>query len=133
MSGRGKGGKVKGKAKSRSSRAGLQFPVGRIHRLLRKGNYAERVGAGAPVYLAAVMEYLAAEVLELAGNAARDNKKTRIIPRHLQLAIRNDEELNKLLSGRDDRSGWCSAEHPGRSSAKEDEQGCGSSGASSAK
>merc|ERR1711931_536048 len=100
MSGRGKGGKTKtGKTKSRSSRAGLQFPVGRIHRLLRKGNYAERVGAGAPVYLAAVMEYLAAEVLELAGNAARDNKKTRIVPRHLQLAIRNDEELNKLLSG----------------------------------
>jgi histone H2A len=99
MSGRGKGGKVKAKGKSRSSRAGLQFPVGRIHRFLRKGNYAERVGAGAPVYLAAVMEYLAAEVLELAGNAARDNKKTRIIPRHLQLAIRNDEELNKLLSG----------------------------------
>ena len=58
----GKGGKAKAKAKSRSSRAGLQFPVGRIHRLLRKGNFAERVGAGAPVYLAAVMEYLAAEV-----------------------------------------------------------------------
>lgn len=82
---------------SRSSKAGLAFPVGRVHRLLRKGNYAQRVGAGAPVYLAAVLEYLAAEILELAGNAARDNKKTRIIPRHLQLAIRNDEELNKLL------------------------------------
>ncbi|KAJ3064973.1 hypothetical protein HDU98_011645 [Podochytrium sp. JEL0797] len=98
--GKGKsGGKAAGKAgaKSRSSRAGLQFPVGRIHRLLRKGNYAQRVGAGAPVYLAAVLEYLGAEILELAGNAARDNKKTRIIPRHLQLAIRNDEELNKLL------------------------------------
>ncbi|CAF0810068.1 unnamed protein product [Didymodactylos carnosus] len=102
MSGRGKvsgSGKARAKAKTRSSRAGLQFPVGRIHRLLRRGNYAERVGAGAPVYLAAVLEYLSAEILELAGNAARDNKKTRIIPRHLQLAIRNDEELNKLLSG----------------------------------
>ncbi|CAB3402353.1 unnamed protein product [Caenorhabditis bovis] len=101
MSGRGKGGKAKtgGKAKSRSSRAGLQFPVGRLHRLLRKGNYAQRVGAGAPVYLAAVPEYLAAEVLELVGNAARDNKKTRINPRHLQLAVRNDDELNKLLAG----------------------------------
>ncbi|XP_051754794.1 histone H2A-like isoform X2 [Ctenopharyngodon idella] len=65
MSGRGKtGGKARAKAKSRSSRAGLQFPI-----------------------------------LELAGNAARDNKKTRIIPRHLQLAVRNDEELNKLLGG----------------------------------
>ncbi|NXV18952.1 H2AJ protein, partial [Cepphus grylle] len=64
MSGRGKqGGKVRAKAKSRSSRAGLQFPVGRVHRLLRKGNYAERVGAGAPVYMAAVLEYLTAEIL----------------------------------------------------------------------
>ncbi|XP_019402466.1 PREDICTED: histone H2AX [Crocodylus porosus] len=100
MSGRGKSGsKARAKAKSRSSRAGLQFPVGRVHRLLRRGHYAERVGAGAPVYLAAVLEYLTAEILELAGNAARDNKKTRIIPRHLQLAVRNDEELNKLLGG----------------------------------
>ena len=106
--GKASGGETKGQ--SRSAKAGLQFPVGRVHRLLKRGNYAQRVGAGAPgmlcnlaaslvfltrcfsVYLAAVLEYLAAEILELAGNAARDNKKQRIVPRHLQLAIRNDEE-----------------------------------------
>ncbi len=95
--GRGKTGAKK--SQSKSSKAGLQFPVGRISRFLKKGKYATRVGAGAPVYLAAILEYLTAEVLELAGNAARDNKKTRIVPRHIQLAVRNDEELNKLFGG----------------------------------
>ena len=57
------------------------------------------MGAGAPVYLAAVLEYLCAEILELAGNAARDNKKSRIVPRHITLAVKNDEELNRLLGG----------------------------------
>ncbi|CAM8976937.1 unnamed protein product [Rhodiola kirilowii] len=94
-----KGGGPKKASVSRSLKAGLQFPVGRIGRYLKKGRYAKRVGSGAPVYLAAVLEYLAAEVLELAGNAARDNKKNRIIPRHLLLAIRNDDELGKLLAG----------------------------------
>ncbi len=87
------------KAVSRSSKAGLQFPVGRIARYMRKMKVADRIGAGAPVYLASVLEYLSAEILELAGKAAQDNKKTRIIPRHIQLAVRNDEELNKLLGG----------------------------------
>ena len=94
----GRGG-AKGKSVSKSAKAGLQFPVGRIGRYLKKGKYATRVGAGAPVYLGAILEYLTAEILELAGNAARDNKKTRIIPRHIQLAVRNDEELNKLFGG----------------------------------
>ncbi len=81
-----------------SHRAGLQFPVGRISRMLREGKYANRIGVGAPVYLAAVLEYLAAEILELSGCSAIDHKRLRIVPRDIQLAIRNDEELNKLLS-----------------------------------
>ena len=73
--------------------------VARVHlpKEFKKGKYATRVGVGAGVYMGAVLEYLCAEILELAGNAARDNKKARIIPRHIQLAVRNDEELNKLL------------------------------------
>merc|ERR1712072_720508 len=94
-------GKAKGKATkttSRSSRAGLNFPVGRIARYLRKGRYAARVGAGAPVYLAAVLEYLTAEVLELSGNAAKSYKKSRIVPRMVFLAVKEDTELDTLLS-----------------------------------
>jgi histone H2A len=96
----GKGGRREKKSTSASSKAGLQFPFGRIGHYLCQGKYAIRMGAGAPVvYLAAVLEYLCAEILELASNEVHDSKKIRIVPCHLTLAIKNDKELNKLLGG----------------------------------
>lgn len=103
MTGKGKGGRGKIEerkaARSRSSKAGIQFPVGRIGRYLKDGRFAQRIGSGAPVYLAAVLEYLIAEIIELAGNAAKEQKKQRMYPRHIQMAIRNDEELNRFIGG----------------------------------
>merc|ERR1712137_92039 len=95
-------GKVAGKMKkaptSRASKAGLQFPVGRIHRMFKSRTPSSgRVGSTAAVYAAAILEYLTAEVLELAGNSSKENHLKRITPRHLQLAIRGDEELDQLI------------------------------------
>jgi histone H2A len=84
------------KRSSQSQKAGLLFPVGKIKSLL-KAKLRVRVAKTAPVYAAAVVEYITAEILELSGNASKDLKVKRVTPRHLQLAIRGDEELDTLL------------------------------------
>jgi histone H2A len=78
--------------------AGLQFPVNGTGELF-DGYTGGFCSKGAAVYLSAVLEYLSAELCELAGNAARDNQTGIISPRHIMLAVRNDEELNKLYLG----------------------------------
>lgn len=96
--------------KSSSTRAGLVFKPSQGRRAL-KGT-GMRCGDRAAVYLAAVLEYVGAEVLELSGNAARDNKKRRIIPRHVTLAVKNDEELNGLFKGHMSYGGVAPYIHP---------------------
>ncbi|XP_037052263.1 histone H2A-beta, sperm-like isoform X1 [Bradysia coprophila] len=82
---------------TKSQKAGCIMSIGRIERNLRKGNYAKRISSSSAVCLTSVLEYLCAEVLELAGNAAQQNKRIRITPRHIMLAIENDAELKELL------------------------------------
>lgn len=82
---------------SKAAKAGLTFPPPRVMRKMRHMKLSKRIGAGAAVYMTSVLEYLAAELLEMSGNAARDNKAKRIKPRHMVLAIRNDEEFSKFV------------------------------------
>ena len=89
--------KAKEKRKSRSERSGLVFPVGRIHRLLKKRNCAARVSVDAAVYIAASLEYLTAELVELSGALTHKRHRKRINPRAIADAVREDAELGKIV------------------------------------
>uniref|UniRef100_A0A914GU24 Histone H2A n=1 Tax=Globodera rostochiensis TaxID=31243 RepID=A0A914GU24_GLORO len=83
---------------SRHRRAGILFPVSRVHRKLRSMRAGHgRVAATASVYATAVVEYITAEVIQLAGCVAKDNKRKRVTPRHIYLAMHGDEELDELV------------------------------------
>ena len=78
-------------------RAGLCMPVSRVHSMLHSSRLTKRISSGAPVFMAAVLEYMVAEVWELAGAAARQHKKARILPSHIMLAVQSDEELSAMM------------------------------------
>ena len=80
-----------------SKKAGITFPASRVKRKFKAMRISTRIGAGAPVYMAACLEYLASEVLELAGNSALQNRKKIIRPRDITLAVRNDAELDSFI------------------------------------
>merc|ERR1712048_1143700 len=83
---------------SNTTRAGLAFPVARVARHIREGRYAQRSGMGSGVFMAAVLEYLTAEVLELAGNHTKERKMKTVKPRHICLGAMGDDELNKFFT-----------------------------------
>ena len=87
----------KSAAKKTTGKSGLTFPTGRIGTMLRKGKYSKRVSAGAAVFMAATLEYLTAETLELASKTMAKGGK-RITPRAITLAVRHDADLGSLLS-----------------------------------
>lgn len=91
------GGKPKKSSKTKAARAGLVMPVSKLNKHLRMANKAKRVGGGAPVYLAGVLEYAASEILEMAMNSM--GKRKRITPTDILSGVRSDRELNILLAG----------------------------------
>nr|XP_010968652.1 histone H2A-Bbd type 1-like [Camelus bactrianus] len=82
---------------SRSTGAELQCPVSRLDRLLRLGPNAQRLSSSTPIFLAGILEYLTAHILDLAGVEARSSHDVRITPEHVQRALDNHEYLSRLF------------------------------------
>jgi len=82
-----------------STKAGVVFPVARVENGIRARQPCYRVSPRAAVFLAAVLEYVTAELLELAGNTARCCRRRRVTPSDVLLASREDVELLALLRG----------------------------------
>ncbi len=92
-------GAIKKKIESRSKKAGLTLSVSRIHRDIKDAGVIERIGNGAPVFMAAVIEYVISEIIQLSAENTTEAKRKRIMPEDISLAIRADPELHKLMEG----------------------------------
>lgn len=81
----------------RSQKHGLHFNVGTLSKYIRQGKYSDRIGSNVPVYVSAIMQYISTELSDVCSDVAQAEGKTKVKPRHIMLAIRKDEELNKLV------------------------------------
>ena len=87
------------KAVSMKEKTGVTFPIPRVQRLLKRDRLNQRIARSSAIVMTAVMEYITSEILELAGSVAVDGHKKRIVPRHISLALMQDDELAKIVSG----------------------------------
>ena len=83
-----------------AKRSGLKFAPTRFLKMLKR----DRIVKGttrkeSAIAMAACIEYLMAEICELAGNICQEKKKKQINQRHLLLAIQGDDEFSKLFGG----------------------------------
>uniref|UniRef100_A0A2K6GIM0 Histone H2A n=1 Tax=Propithecus coquereli TaxID=379532 RepID=A0A2K6GIM0_PROCO len=83
--------------RSRIARAELAFSVSHMERLLREGHYAQRLSSSALVFLAAIVQYLTAKVLELARNEAQNSGRRCITPEQVDIAVHNNALLSSFF------------------------------------
>lgn len=86
-------------SQTRAQKAGLTMPPSRINRAMKSRSGLKRVGGTAPIYMAAVLEYITAEVLEVASNSTAGSKRKRVTPEDVSIALRSDPDLQKVCSG----------------------------------
>ena len=80
-----------------AQRAGTVFAPARCSRELRNGRYSERMARSAGAFMAGVLQYISEELCELAGDMAGSRGRKTIAPQDLNLAMRSDPELAKLM------------------------------------
>ena len=98
--GSGEGGIMeKRKSVSKSQKAGLDFPIARVNRYIKKNSGIKRVGASAPVFATATIEYIVSELLDVVGNVTNQSGRKTLSPEDIAAGVRADKELSKLFSG----------------------------------